>query len=150
MRKRSRSASAMLARASATKSLRGTSLSAPANSSRWKWNSSASRAPTLNGSSIGKIIALNSSKARTRRTKTFVSVTMSRPNSPSISKATTDVEYDFPTIGWGEILGVADRTDYDLKRHHGLFSKEDLTYFDPETNEKYVPFVIEPSMGLTV
>jgi glycyl-tRNA synthetase len=37
------------------------------------------------------------------------------------SKATTDVEYDFPTLGWGEILGVADRTDYDLKRHHGLF-----------------------------
>jgi len=63
------------------------------------------------------------------------------------SKATTDVEYDFPTIGWGEILGVADRTDYDLKRHQD-YSKEDLTYFDPETNEKYLPFVIEPSMGL--
>jgi glycyl-tRNA synthetase len=63
------------------------------------------------------------------------------------SKATTDVEYDFPTIGWGEILGVADRTDYDLKRHQE-FSKQDLTYFDPDTNEKYLPFVIEPSMGL--
>jgi glycyl-tRNA synthetase len=63
------------------------------------------------------------------------------------SKATTDVEYDFPNLGWGEILGVADRTDYDLKRHQD-YSKEDMTYFDPETNEKYLPFVIEPSMGL--
>ena len=63
------------------------------------------------------------------------------------SKATTDVEYDFPSLGWGEILGVADRTDYDLKRHMD-FSKEDLTYFDPESNERYIPYCIEPSMGL--
>ena len=63
------------------------------------------------------------------------------------SKATTDIEYNFPTLGWGEILGVADRTDYDLKRHME-YSKEDLTYFDPDTNEKYVPYCIEPSMGL--
>ena len=63
------------------------------------------------------------------------------------SKATTDVEYDFPGLGWGEILGVADRTDYDLKRHQE-FSKQDLTYFDPDTNERYVPYCIEPSLGL--
>ncbi len=63
------------------------------------------------------------------------------------SKATTDVEYDFPSIGWGEILGVADRTDYDLKRHQE-YSKQDLTYFDPDTNERYIPYTIEPSMGL--
>ena len=63
------------------------------------------------------------------------------------SKATTDIEYNFPTLSWGEILGVADRTDYDLKRH-AEFSKEDLTYFDPDTNEKYIPYCIEPSMGL--
>ena len=63
------------------------------------------------------------------------------------SKATTDIEYKFPTLGWGEILGVADRTDYDLKRHMD-YSKEDLTYFDPETNERYIPYCIEPSMGL--
>lgn len=63
------------------------------------------------------------------------------------SKATTDVEYDFPDLGWGEILGVADRTDYDLKRHQE-YSKEDMSYFDPETNEKFIPYVIEPSMGL--
>lgn len=63
------------------------------------------------------------------------------------SKATTDVEYDFPTIGWGEILGIADRTNYDLSRHEE-YSKQDLTYFDPDTNERYLPYVIEPSMGL--
>ena len=63
------------------------------------------------------------------------------------SKATTDVEYKFPGIGWGEILGVADRTDYDLKRHMEA-SGESLEYLDPETNEKYVPFCIEPSMGV--
>ena len=63
------------------------------------------------------------------------------------SRATTDVEYDLPTLGFSEILGVADRTDYDLKRHMD-YSKEDLTYFDPTTNEKYIPYCIEPSMGL--
>ncbi|MBO8426293.1 MAG: glycine--tRNA ligase [Firmicutes bacterium] len=63
------------------------------------------------------------------------------------SKATTDVEYDFPSIGWGEILGVADRTDYDLKRHME-YSKQDLTYFDQDDNSHYVPYTIEPSMGL--
>ena len=63
------------------------------------------------------------------------------------SKATTDVEYDFPSIGWGEILGVADRTDYDLKRHME-YSKQELTYFDQDDNSHYVPYTIEPSMGL--
>ncbi len=63
------------------------------------------------------------------------------------SRATTDVEYDFPGLGWGEILGIADRTDYDLKRHQE-YSGEDLTYFDPDTNTRYLPYCIEPSMGL--
>ncbi len=61
------------------------------------------------------------------------------------SKATTDFEYLFP-FGWGELWGVADRTDYDLKQHI-TYSKEDLSYFDPATNEKYVPYCIEPSLG---
>ena len=61
------------------------------------------------------------------------------------SKATTDFEYLFP-FGWGELWGVADRTDYDLKQHIE-YSKEDLSYFDPLTNEKYVPYCIEPSLG---
>jgi glycyl-tRNA synthetase len=62
------------------------------------------------------------------------------------SKATTDIEYLFP-FGWGEIWGIADRTDYDLKRHME-HSGEDLSYLDPMTNEKYVPYCIEPSVGL--
>lgn len=62
------------------------------------------------------------------------------------SKGTCDVEYKFP-FGWGEILGVADRTDYDLKRHMDA-SKQSLEYLDPETNEKYIPYCIEPSMGV--
>ena len=61
------------------------------------------------------------------------------------SKATTDFEYLFP-FGWGELWGVADRTDYDLKQHIE-YSKADLSYFDPETNEKYVPYCVEPSLG---
>ena len=62
------------------------------------------------------------------------------------SKATTDIEYLFP-FGWGEIWGIADRTDYDLNRHM-KYSGESLEYLDPETNEKYVPYCIEPSVGL--
>ena len=61
------------------------------------------------------------------------------------SKATTDFEYLFP-FGWGELWGVADRTDYDLKQHQ-QYSNQDLTYFDQERNEHYVPYVIEPSLG---
>ena len=59
------------------------------------------------------------------------------------SKATTDIEFAFP-FGWGELWGIADRTDYDLSRHME-HSKQDLSYQDLETNEKYIPYVIEPS-----
>ena len=62
------------------------------------------------------------------------------------SKATTDIEYLFP-MGWGELWGIADRTDYDLSVHME-HSKTDLRYFDSETNEKYLPYVIEPSVGI--
>ncbi len=62
------------------------------------------------------------------------------------SRATTDIEYLFP-FGWGEVWGIADRTDYDLKRHQE-FSKESLEYFDSDTNSKYIPYCIEPSLGL--
>lgn len=62
------------------------------------------------------------------------------------SKATTDVEYKYP-MGWGELWGIADRTDYDLSVHE-KHSKTDLKYLDPETNEKYLPYVIEPSVGV--
>ena len=61
------------------------------------------------------------------------------------SKATTDLEFLFP-FGWGELWGIADRTDYDLSQHM-QYSGEDLTYNDDETNTKYVPYVVEPSLG---
>ncbi len=61
------------------------------------------------------------------------------------SNATTDFEFLFP-FGWGELWGVASRTDYDLKQHQTV-SGQDLSYFDPETNEHYLPYVIEPSLG---
>ena len=62
------------------------------------------------------------------------------------SKATTDFEFLFP-FGWGELWGIADRTDYDLTQHQNTSGK-DLTYFDPDKNERYVPYVIEPSLGV--
>ena len=61
------------------------------------------------------------------------------------SKATTDFEFLFP-FGWGELWGIADRTDYDLTQHQNV-SKQDMSYFDDETNEKYIPYVVEPSLG---
>ncbi|MGF7058725.1 glycine--tRNA ligase [Brassicibacter mesophilus] len=61
------------------------------------------------------------------------------------SKATTDIEYLFP-FGWGELWGIADRTDFDLKQHINT-SGQDLSYMDPITNEKYVPYCIEPALG---
>ncbi|NLX65098.1 MAG: glycine--tRNA ligase [Clostridiaceae bacterium] len=61
------------------------------------------------------------------------------------SNATTDIEYKFP-FGWGELWGIADRTDFDLKQHME-HSKEDLSYFDPVKNEKYIPYCVEPSLG---
>ena len=62
------------------------------------------------------------------------------------SRATTDIEYKFP-FGWGEVWGIADRTDYDLKRHMD-YSHDSLEYYDQEANQKIVPYVIEPSVGL--
>ena len=62
------------------------------------------------------------------------------------SKATTDFEFLFP-FGWGELWGVADRTDYDLTQHQNTSGK-DLTYFDQEKNERYIPYVVEPSLGV--
>ena len=61
------------------------------------------------------------------------------------SKGTTDIEFLFP-FGWGELWGIADRTDYDLTQHANT-SGEDMSYFDDEKKEKYIPYVIEPSLG---
>ncbi len=62
------------------------------------------------------------------------------------SKATTDIEFLFP-FGWGELWGIADRTDYDLTRHQEV-SGQDMSYFDDEKRQKYIPYVIEPSLGV--
>ncbi len=61
------------------------------------------------------------------------------------SNATSDIEFKFP-FGWGELWGIASRTDYDLKQHQE-HSGEDMSYFDPVTNEKYIPYCVEPSLG---
>lgn len=61
------------------------------------------------------------------------------------SKATSDIEFLFP-FGWGELWGIADRTDYDLMRHQET-SGEDMSYFDDQSREKYIPYVVEPSLG---
>ena len=61
------------------------------------------------------------------------------------SKGTTDIEFLFP-FGWGELWGIADRTDYDLTQHQNV-SGQDMSYFDDESKEKYIPYVIEPSLG---
>ena len=61
------------------------------------------------------------------------------------SKGTTDIEFLFP-FGWGELWGIADRTDYDLTQHANV-SGQDMTYFDDVKNEKYIPYVVEPSLG---
>ncbi|HMB00157.1 MAG TPA: glycine--tRNA ligase [Spirochaetota bacterium] len=70
----------------------------------------------------------------------------SRSELSHYSKATTDIEYRFP-FGWGELWGIADRTDFDLKQHQ-QFSGEDMQYHDTVTNSKYIPFCIEPSLGV--
>ncbi|MGH2818531.1 MAG: glycine--tRNA ligase, partial [Actinomycetota bacterium] len=63
------------------------------------------------------------------------------------AKRTFDIEYDFPEMGWSELEGIANRTDFDLKAHAET-SGEDLSYFDPDTKERYVPYVIEPAVGV--
>jgi glycyl-tRNA synthetase len=62
------------------------------------------------------------------------------------SNATSDIEFEFP-FGWGELWGIASRTDFDLTAHMN-HSGQDMNYLDPETNEKYIPYVIEPSVGV--
>src|SRR5213082_4068386 len=63
------------------------------------------------------------------------------------SKRTVDIEYRFPFTDWGELEGIANRTDFDLKAHAAK-SGQDLTYFDPDTEQRYVPYVVEPAAGV--
>jgi glycyl-tRNA synthetase len=62
------------------------------------------------------------------------------------AKRTVDIEYDYASVGWSELEGIANRTDYDLKQH-AEYSGENLEYFDQATNNRYVPYVIEPAVG---
>ena len=105
------SVSARSASPSATRSPRATSPSAPANLSRWSWNSSASRAPNWSGLTIGRTSATSSCcQPRHDRRRTCACATMSPEELSFYSNATTDIEFLFP-FGWGELWGVADRTD---------------------------------------
>ena len=72
----------------------------------------------------------------TTTTKSFASIPRQLPTSSTCSR-----------FGWGELWGIADRTDYDLTQHMKTSGKS-MEYFDPETNEKYIPYVIEPSLGV--
>jgi glycyl-tRNA synthetase len=63
------------------------------------------------------------------------------------AKDTFDIEYDFPQMGWSELEGIANRTDFDLMAH-SAHSGEDLSYYDPDTDERFVPYVIEPAVGV--
>jgi glycyl-tRNA synthetase len=63
------------------------------------------------------------------------------------AKDTFDIEYDFPQMGWSELEGIANRTDFDLKAH-SAHSGEDLSYYDPDSDERFVPYVIEPAVGV--
>ena len=145
-----RSASARSARASATRSRPATSSSAPASSSRWRWNSSSSPARTKSGTSTGSTTAWTGTPA-SASTRTTCACTSTRQEKLShYSKRTIDIEYRFHFQGseWGELEGVANRTDFDLSTH-SKHSGTELNYYDQATGERYTPYVIEPAAGLT-
>lgn len=89
--------------------------------------------------SFVKRLGINQEKLRIRK--------HSKDELSFYSKATSDIEYAFPFTDWGEVWGIADRTDYDLKCHQQA-SKKSLEYLDPYTNEKFIPYCIEPSVGV--
>ena len=144
-----RSASARSASRSATRSPRATSSSAPASSSRWRWSSSSSPAPTRSGTTTGSPSA----------TRWYTDLGIDPDNLrhyehpkeklSHYSKRTVDIEYRFRFAGseWGELEGIANRTDFDLTTH-SKHSGADLSYFDQEKGERWVPYVIEPAAGV--
>ena len=108
-------------------------------------NSSASLVQTLSGSSTGEHSAITGLINLGIKEEDIRARDHDKEELSFYSKATTDIEFIFP-FGWGELWGIADRTDYDLTQHQE-FSGQDMTYFDDETGEKYIPYVIEPSLG---
>ncbi len=130
---------------SVTRSHRVTSHSVPVSSSRWSWSSSVSRLQILSGSQYWRSFCLNWLSALGMKDDEMRYRDHDQEELSFYSKATTDVEFLFP-FGWGELWGIADRTDYDLTQHQNV-SGQDLTYFDDEKKQKYIPYVIEPSLG---
>lgn len=126
------------------KSHRGILFSVFVNLNKWSWNFSVNQEPIWIGFTTGKILqnwllslGLKEENLRLRD--------HAKEELAFYSKATTDIEFLFP-FGWGELWGIADRTDYDLTQHQEHSGKS-LEYFDPEDNTRYVPYVIEPSLG---
>ncbi|GMA34173.1 hypothetical protein GCM10025876_03770 [Demequina litorisediminis] len=120
------------------------------SSSRWRWSSSSSPAPTTSGTSTGSTLASSGTRTSASPPTTCASTLTRRRRLSHYSKGTTDIEYRFGFTGseWGELEGIANRTDFDLSTH-SEHSGKDLSYLDPATNERYTPYVIEPAAGLT-
>ena len=98
-----------------------------------------------NGTSAGSTSALPGIRDTAYAKKTFDCASMTKDELAHYAKRTRDIEYLFP-MGWSELEGIANRTDFDLKQH-AQFSGKALEYFDEESKQKIVPFVIEPSAG---
>ena len=144
-----RSASPRSARASATRSPPATSSSAPASSSRWRWSSSSSPARTRSGTSTGSTSAPagTSTSASTRTTCGTTSTRRRSCRTTPSAPSTSSTASASPAREWGELEGIANRTDFDLTTH-SEHSGQDLSYFDQATGERYTPYVIEPAAGL--
>ena len=136
--------------ASATRSPRATSSSGPASSSRWRWSSSSSPAPTSSGTSTGSQQRWNWYRDLGLSESNLRFFEHPKEKLSHYSKRTVDIEYRFQFGGteFAELEGIANRTDFDLTTH-SKHSGVDLSYFDQEKQERWVPYVIEPAAGLT-
>ena len=144
--RRCRSASRRSARRSATRSRRATSSSARASSSRWRCSSSSSPAPTWSGSSTGRRRACSGTSSRPLR-RIGSSSTSTAQGTRALRARGIRRQFDFGgTLGFQEIEGVHNRGDFDLTQHQ-QFSGKKLEYFDQPNNKRYVPYVIETSVG---
>ena len=144
-----RSASARSARASATRSRRATSSSARASSSRWRWSTSSSRARTRNCTSTGSTSARAGTSTWGSRAENLRHYEHPKEKLSHYSKRTVDIEYRFGFTGqeWGELEGIANRTDFDLTTHSN-HSGADLSFYDQASGTRYRPYVIEPAAGV--
>ena len=149
-RRSRRSVSVRSARASATRSPRATSSSEPASSSRWRWSSSSSRRPRRNGTSTGSTPACSGTSTSASIRRICGLFDHPKEKLSHYSDRTVDIEYKFGFVGnpWGELEGVANRTDFDLATH-AKHSGADLSFYDQVTDTRYTPYVIEPAAGLT-